>query len=276
MPEGLEAEIWREALDVVVGRRVADVSVDERVADPGVHAAVGERIESVRRRGKVVLLDTSGPVLALRFGMTGRLVVDGVAPIETLAYASAADRPEWDRLRIRTEPAAASGAVAIRLNDPRRLGRVEVDPDLGRLGPDVLDVSRRELADALRRRSAPVKAALMNQEVVSGLGNLCADEVLFASGIAPSRRADRLDPSDVSALHRAIRRRLPAMLDAGGSTAGVLDPVRRRDLPPCPRRGCGGRLEARRIGGRTTVWCPEHQPPEPSGAAVDAPPVADC
>jgi len=259
MPEGLEAEIWRSAAEPLVGRNIERVEFDTRVADSGLADLEGERIEGVRRHGKVLVVDTSGPSIGLRFGMTGRLVVDGVAAIDRLEYASSRDHPEWDRIRVWTTPHPGPEVPALRMNDPRRLGRVEIDPDLSRLGPDALRLSVGELADALGGRRTATKSALMNQEVVAGLGNLCVDEVLFAAGLAPTSPVDQLGADDVRHLHRAMRRRLPAMLRRGGSTHGVLDPVRRRNLGPCPARGCGGYLRSGKVGGRTTVWCDTHQ-----------------
>ncbi len=257
MPEGLEAEIWRQALDTVVGRRIERVWVDERVAAPDLAAVVeGSQVDGVRRRGKVVLVDTTAATIGLHFGMTGRVVVDGRAPIDRLEYASGADRPEWDRLRVVTAP-GVDGFPAIRMNDPRRLGRVSLDPDLSRLGPDLFGLTADTLGMRLARRRIAVKSALLDQAVVAGLGNMCADEVLWWSGIDPRRPADSLTRSEVVALAAAIRRRLPIMLRRGGSHTGVLDPAVRSSCPPCARDGVA--LWRTAIGGRTAVWCPRHQ-----------------
>lgn len=261
MPEGLEAEIWREAASALVGRTITQAASDERVVDPQIVETVGEVIVGVRRHGKVLLIDTTGPTIGLRFGMTGRLVVDGAAPIDRLEYASGQDRAAWDRLRLWTVAAAdgADDVPAIRLNDPRRLGRVDIDPDLSALGPDMFDLDLPRLRAALRARRAGLKVTLMNQHVVAGLGNLCVDEVLFAAGLDPRLTVDRLTDDETASLLRAMRRRLPRMLRAGGSTHGSLGPEVRGRLGACPRRGCGGSLDRLQLGGRTTVWCPAHQ-----------------
>ncbi len=257
MPEGLEAEIWRRSMQPIVGRRIERVEADERTVPDGfADAVVGERITEVGRAGKVVLVYTSGPTIGLHLGMTGRIVVDGAAPIEQLEYASAADRREWDRLLVRT---SGSRDPAIRMNDPRRLGRTSLDADLRHLGTDLLAPDRHELEVSLARRRTALKAALMNQTVVAGLGNLCTDEVLFVAGLAPDRAANSLGGVDLDELVSAMRRALPAMLDRGGSTEGTIDPDRRRQLGACPRSGCGGELRRSTVGGRTTVWCPTHQ-----------------
>lgn len=265
MPEGLEAEIWRRSAEPLVGRTIGAVWCDERVAPPGVAAALlGEVIRAVRRCGKVLLVDTDGPSLGLHFGMTGRLVVDGRAPIERLEYASGADRPEWDRLRLDTAPRAATpraagraAGTALRMNDPRRLGRISLDPDLSHLGPDLFTVTVAHLRDGLIHRRIAVKTALLDQRVVAGLGNLCADEVLFWAGIAPTRRSDALAGPDLERIVEACHHRLKSMLVAGGSTHGALSPDVRAAVGVCPLDGAP--LQRASINGRTAIWCATHQ-----------------
>jgi formamidopyrimidine-DNA glycosylase len=257
MPEGLEAEIWRAELEPLVGRLVTAVWVDERVAPDGFVAAVtGTAVTGVRRRGKVVLIDTDGPTIGLHLGMTGRLVVDGRAAIDKLEYASGRDDPTWDRLRLSTA-AAPRGTPGVRLNDPRRLGRVSLDPDLSHLGVDFGAVTPRRLAAALAPRRRAIKPVLLDQTVVAGLGNMCADEVLWWAGIAPHRATDMLTGVEIERLAGAIRRRMAVMLRRGGSSTGTLSPAVRAQCPPCSRDGSPLRRET--IAGRTAVWCPTHQ-----------------
>ncbi|MGA9278070.1 DNA-formamidopyrimidine glycosylase family protein, partial [Ilumatobacter sp.] len=145
MPEGLEAEIWTRSAQSLVGRTIRRVWCDQRVApNDFTEILPGAAIEAVRRRGKVVVVDTDGPSFGLHFGMTGRLEIDGSAPIERLEYASGADRAEWDRLRLWSDPAGDPGRPALRMNDPRRLGRLSLDPDLSHLGADLLTLTSDE------------------------------------------------------------------------------------------------------------------------------------
>ncbi|HYN31277.1 MAG TPA: DNA-formamidopyrimidine glycosylase family protein [Ilumatobacteraceae bacterium] len=254
MPEGLEAEIWRSAIEVIVGRTIETAWVDERVAAPGFGAAITDTtITGVRRAGKIVLVDTDGPTIGLHFGMTGRVVIDGAAPIARLQYASARDDPEWDRLRV-----FAGGEIpAIRFNDPRRLGRLSLDPDVSALGVDFTSVTGIRLARAIAGRRSAIKTVLLDQTVIAGLGNLCADEVLWWAGVDPRRTADTLDTAEVDRLANTIRRRLAIMLRRGGSHRGTLSPAVRARCPPCDRDGEPLRRET--IGGRTAVWCSRHQ-----------------
>jgi len=255
VPEGLEAEIWRQELALTVGRTIIDVWVDERVAPPSfVDLVAAVTITGIRRSGKVVLIDTDGPTIGLHFGMTGRVIVDGEARIEQLEYASGLDRPEWDRLRLFT---AGNFAPAVRLNDPRRLGHISIDPDLSHLGTDIFDLTARSLGEALGQRRTAVKTALLNPRVVAGLGNLCVDEVLWWAGISPHRPANSLDSIEAELLADVTHRRLRIMLQRGGSTMGTLSPEVRRTCPACERDGSP--LQRDRICGRTSVWCPGHQ-----------------
>jgi formamidopyrimidine-DNA glycosylase len=258
MPEGLEAEIWRRSLEGLVGSTITKVWADERSADPDVMSMLpGSVISRIDRLGKIVLIATDGPTVGLHFGMTGRVEVYGVAPIERLEYASGRDLAEWDRLRVWADDACTSGPPALRLNDPRRLGKVSIDPDLTHLGVDVFAIDRSSMQQATASRRSPIKSLLLNQSAIAGLGNLCADEVLWWSGIAPQRPSDSLTQSERSALVTAIRRRMPIMLRRGGSTTGSLSPEVRSAAGPCPRDGAT--LERTKIGGRTAVWCPDHQ-----------------
>jgi len=255
VPEGLEAEIYRRAAERVVGRAVAAVEVDDRQAMAGElrHALPGRTVMSARRCGKLVVLDLDDTVaLGLHFGMTGRLIVDGFAPIDELVYASGRDDPAWNRLVL-----TFTDGTLLRVNDPRRWAAFTLDPDVERLGPDFLDLSADLLGERLRGRRAAVKTLLLDQTIVAGFGNLCIDEVLFQAGVAPGASVAELTHGQLGEIAAAARRHLPAMLERGGSHTGVLTPVLRALLPPCPRDGAP--LQRSTVGGRTTVWCPVHQ-----------------
>jgi formamidopyrimidine-DNA glycosylase len=265
MPEGLEAEIYRRHAERALGRTIVRVEVDpiQPMATALAATLPGLRFTAARRHGKLVLLDTAGsdgdgPTLGLHFGMTGRLVVDGGAAIDRLEYASGRDDPAWDRFVVELAPSDARGEPGIvRVNDPRRWARFDLDPDEGRLGPDFLSVARDELAHRLAGRRAALKAVLLDQSVVAGFGNLCIDEILWQASLAPTRPAGSLTDEEVDVLLAAMREHLPAMLARGGSHRGTISPEVRAALPPCPRDGSA--LARTTVGGRTTVWCPVHQ-----------------
>jgi formamidopyrimidine-DNA glycosylase len=263
MPEGLEAEIYRRAAETVVGRKIATVVVDDRqeMAAELRRALPGRRVVTARRHGKHVVLDLDdGHGLGLHFGMTGRLIVDGRAAIDTLEYASGRDDPAWDRLVLTFRgPCRDRGGdgSALRINDPRRWAVFRLDPELSRLGIDIFDLTTERLAPLLERRRAAIKTVLLDQSVVAGFGNMCVDEVLWQAGISPLASANSLDSGVVARLIAAGAEHLPAMLARGGSHTGTIEPGVRASLPPCPRDGAPLRRDT--VGGRTTVWCPVHQ-----------------
>jgi formamidopyrimidine-DNA glycosylase len=254
VPEVLEVELTRRAAGAFIGRTFAAVErTDPLVVDDGVDAEVpGSQVVGVDRLGKLLLLCTDGPVVGVHFGMTGRLLVDDEAAIDRLAYSGSSRDPVWDRWAVRLD----DGRL-VRLHDPRRLGRVRLDPDLSRLGPDALTLRRVDLAAALAGRRAPLKAVLLDQGAVAGLGNLLVDEILWWASLDPRRPGGLLPPDEIDGLQRTIRRRLPIMLRRGGSHTGTLSPAVRSSGGHCPRDGA--ELARVTVGGRTTVWCPSHQ-----------------
>jgi formamidopyrimidine-DNA glycosylase len=278
VPELVEVEYYRRLAERSLGRRIAVVDAPDAwylkrgtTADSLAAALIGRSFSAARRIGKLLLLDTTvewqridvestppgseitpgGPTLGLRFGMTGRLVVDGSAGIDHLAYASTRPVPAWDRLTL----GFADGG-ALRLTDARRLGGVELDPDEDHLGPDALTVGPAALRLLLSRSRAPLKARLMDQGGVAGIGNLICDETLWRASLDPARPANSLSPAEIRRLHRHLRATMADLLERGGSHTGDLQVARVRGAT-CPRDGA--QLERRTIGGRTSYSCPRHQ-----------------
>jgi formamidopyrimidine-DNA glycosylase len=183
--------------------------------------------------------------------MTGRLLVDGAAAIGRLEYSSDRDESAWDRFVLHF-----AGGGDLRLRDPRRLGGVELDPDEARLGHDAMTITPAQLRDALAGSTAPLKARLLDQQRIAGVGNLLADEILWRAGLDPARPAGSLSPAELRRLHRHVRRGLDGLMRRGGSHTGDLQIARVRG-GHCPREGTP--LQRRTIGGRTTYSCPAHQ-----------------
>jgi formamidopyrimidine-DNA glycosylase len=259
VPEGLEIEYYRRLAERGLHRPIATVEApDDWYLKRGLTAPVvrellvGRAFTAARRRGKLLILDLDdGGVLGLRFGMTGKLEVDERHAVEALWYSSIREDPAWIRFAVLF---ADGGTLAVR--DPRRLGGVEVDPDEEELGPDALSVTPAQLRAALAGSEAPLKARLMDQRRLAGLGNLLVDEILWRSSLDPARPAGGLDAAEQRRLHRHVRRTLDELLERGGSHTGDLMPARARGTS-CPR--CGATLARRTIGGRTTYSCTEHQ-----------------
>ena len=260
VPELPELERYRKLAERALARPVVAVDAHDawilkRGLDAGTVTAAlcGRQFTAARRHGKLLVLDADGgaPSLGLRFGMTGRLLVDDVDGVGALQHAPSAIERRWDRFAL----SFADGGH-LRLQDPRRLGGVELDPDEGRLGADALTITERQLAGALAGSAVALKARLMDQHRIAGVGNLIADEVLWRAGLSPVRPSASLDAREVRVLHRSLRSSLRLLLRRGGAHTGDLNPERRRG-GHCPRDGTV--LVRATVGGRTTWWCAHHQ-----------------
>jgi len=222
----------------------------------------GRTVSKIARRGKriVVTLD-DGNAFYVHLGMTGQLkiVTNAVAPIEPHTHFIAD---------------LTSGAQ-LRFRDPRRFGGIfwlgrEASPGDARMGPEPLTMTSVQLAAKLSRTKRAVKNALMDQNVVAGLGNIYVDESLFAAGIHPLKRADRLKPDEITRLNKAIKLTLKRAIrhrgstlrdyvDADGGRGGfqALHRVYAREGEPC--RTCDAPLKRIVLGGRSTHFCPNCQ-----------------
>jgi formamidopyrimidine-DNA glycosylase len=247
MPELPEAERARRQLERVVDRKI--VAVDDRDTyvcrphQPGeiASALVGHRFVSAHRRGKFLWMETAeGPTLGLHLGMAG-----------SIALEAPGDKPIWDRFTVEFEDGSRFA-----LRDRRRLGRAVLEPDFSHVGPDAAEVGRDEFRMRVGRGSAPLKARLLDQGVISGVGNLLADEILWRARISPRRPAGELAPDELDSLRRTVRAAMRDAIRNGGAHTGHI--IRHRERGGlCPR--CGIELERATIGGRTTFWCPSCQ-----------------
>src|SRR5262245_40007447 len=267
VPELLEVELYRRQAEAVVGRTIAAVDAPDawyvKGGEPAelVDALSGRTVTDVRRQGKLLVLDLDdGARLGLRFGMTGRLLVDGSASIDRLEYSSIREEPAWERFTLRFDDGGD-----LRMVDPRRLGGVSLDPDESVLGPDALTLTATTLSAALGRSTAPLKARLMDQARIAGIGNLLADEILWRAGLRPAPPggslvavgpAGSLSEVEQSGLAEAIATTLAELSERGGSHTGDLRAGVVAD-GHCPLDGA--ELQRRTIGGRTTWSCPLHQ-----------------
>ena len=258
MPEVLEVELYRRLAETTVGRRVTGV-VD---TDPIVMSSAGDfqsmigcTIDGVHRHGKVLSLVISqhSHVVNLHFGMTGRLIVDGQAALESLVYG-ASDNDRWIRFGLRFD------GGHLMMSDPRRFSRVRwgnIDAPT-ELGPDVFAVAVDDFVARLELRPrSSLKAVLLDQRVVAGLGNMLVDEILLRAGLDPRCRVESLGRSGLVTVHEVMVEVLPELLARGGSHAGHLASSLRRPGAPCPLDGAP--LVKMTVGGRTTFACLEHQ-----------------
>src|SRR4051812_11494924 len=207
MPELPEAERARQTLEAVLGRRIA--AVDDRDTyvcrphQPGeiASALVGHEFVSAHRRGKFLWLETGdGPTLGLHLGMAGRIALE--AP---------EDRPLWDRFTVEFDD---GGRFALR--DRRRLGRAVLDPDHSHVGPDAAGVSAEDFRRRIGAGSTPLKARLLDQKAISGVGNLLADQALWQARLDPRRRTSSLSALDLDRLRRELRAAVRSAIRQGG------------------------------------------------------------
>jgi formamidopyrimidine-DNA glycosylase len=256
VPELPDVEHFRRTFArASVGRRVEEVVV----TDPGIlrnvsapelhHALRGHRFEDPERRGKWLIARTDGPALLLHFGMTG----------DVLWASDATGRHPHDRVILVLD------LGEIRYRNMRKLGGVwlasgpaEVDEFLARLGPDALSVKRTEFLERMGSRRGRVKAALLDQSFLAGVGNLLADEALWRARIHPTRRIEDLSVDERAALFRELRSVIRHMVDdypEGFRTRWTS--ARGRPAARCPR--CRTELTRTVVGGRTTYVCPSCQ-----------------
>ncbi len=270
MPELPEVETTRRGIEpYVVGRTVARLVVRNprlrwRVTPKLVREFSGQTIRTVTRRGKYLLLATDNGTAILHLGMSGSLRI--------VPCTQAAEN--HDHVDI-----ALDNGDCLRLRDPRRFGALlwtRDDPQkhklLRDLGPEPLspDFSGDYLFEKSRGRKRAIRDFLLDGQIVSGIGNIYANEALFAAGLRPMRAAGRINRARYGRLAEAIRKTLGRALKAGGTTLrdfrnGHGEPgyfqlslnVYGREGEPC--RACRTPIKARRLGQRSAFFCPKCQ-----------------
>lgn len=269
MPELPEVETVARGLLTLVGRTFtgARVAWPRTIAYPGIaefkKKIVGRRVVSVGRRGKYVVIGLDRGYLLIHLKMSGRL---RIAPASVPPDKHAHTLFDLDNDR------------QLRFHDTRKFGRVYLvdDPEqvTARLGPEPLseEFTLDDFRQRLARRSGRLKSLLMNQHFLAGVGNIYADEALFAARLHPLRKADSLSPAEQARLYQAIRSVLNKAIASRGTTlddGGYRDAagqkgayqeqiaVYGRQGGACPT--CQTPIERMRIGGRSSHFCPQCQ-----------------
>ncbi|HWC80427.1 MAG TPA: DNA-formamidopyrimidine glycosylase family protein [Pseudonocardiaceae bacterium] len=271
MPELPEVESARSVIErAALNRRIVDVDDSDsyvcRPHSPGqIRAAlIGRTLRAAHRRGKSLWCDTSpsadsdaaGPVLGVHLGMSGKIVIadsDGVE-VDGGDYWERGRQPgdhRWSRFALTFDDGGR-----MLLIDPRRLGRIQLDPAVELLGPDAATVRPAEFRAAISRGSAPIKARLLDQRAIAGIGNLLADEILWRARINPAHPVDELSAQEVDRLQRATRRAVSDALRDGGVHELSIIPFRKAGAQ-CPRDHSP--MVRGKVGGRTTWWCSTEQ-----------------
>jgi formamidopyrimidine-DNA glycosylase len=265
MPELPEVEtVVRDLRPSLSGRRIERVELGRRQvlkSPPRKIAGIleGARVESIERWGKHIVLRVTNGWWRIHLGMSGRLVVQP------------ASEP---RLKHTHGVFTLDNGSELRFTDPRMFGAIEVSRDLPaplrKLGPEPLEISRAEFVAALRRRRARLKALLLDQTFVRGVGNIYADESLFRARLHPKAIGARVTAVRAAALHKALQKVLRQAIDGRGSSvrdyvdgrgeAGRFQfehLVYGRAGEKCTR--CRTILRGTVVAGRTTCYCPECQ-----------------
>jgi formamidopyrimidine-DNA glycosylase len=290
VPELPEVEVTRRRIaPLLVGRRIRALHTTRDsylfLTPPARlrRALSGRTVQELGRRGKYLVgrLD-EGSRLVIHLGMTGQLFGGDARSVRLLsAAARAALAPEQQRdfrpdahthLRFDFD----DGGPCVYLRDVRKFGKVLLLADgerharLERLGMDALEVEGERLFAAARGRRAAIKALLLDQSVVTGVGNIYADEALFRAGVRPARPAGRVTRRECAALARGIRAVLERSIETGGSSiSDYVDPEGRdgryqderrvyaRTGEPC--LACGTRVRRTVVAQRGTHYCPRCQ-----------------
>ena len=269
MPELPEVEtIKNELIPHVVGHRITGIDllwkgiVRQPPPEEFCSRLAGQKVTGVQRRGKYLIFTLGHGVWILHLKMSGSLLV----------------KPAWDKPDKYTRAIFhLNQGTGLYFRDVRKLGVMWLVQDeneiVGKLGPEPLEdaFTPQVLADILSRRSAPIKALLCDQEAIAGIGNMYADEALFAARINPLRRGGSLSREEIERLHHAIKEvLLTAIGNKGASILNYYRPggelgsahfdfkvAHRRD-EPCPV--CGTPIERIAIRNRGTYFCPKCQP----------------
>lgn len=259
MPELPDVEGFRRRFErLAKGRVVQRATVEARgrmLLAPAAQIRAtleGQRLATTARIGKWMFAKAGGEGwLVLHFGMTG-----DIEPI-----AEGEDEPRYARLTLDLR-----GGEGLAFTDPRRFGRIGVteSPEAFAkehdLGPDAMVIPERAFRTALAARRTSVKAVLLDQSVLAGVGNLWADEALWQAKIHPATGADDLSDADARRLFRVLRAALTRAMKKPGDYDALPRTFfmsHRRAGGTCPR--CGTRLARGTVAGRTTFWCPKEQ-----------------
>ena len=252
--------VVRTLRPLIVGRRILNAEFGQLRILRGLpvetaRALAGQKIKAIERHGKFIAIRLERGYLTVHLGMTGKLLVN-------------ADRTKW------THAIFTLDRGVMIYDDPRQFGRIEYGLELpervAALGPEPLEVSFDEFARRLKERRSPIKAVLLNQAVVRGVGNIYADEALFRAGIRPRTAAASLRRDRVEKLYHAMREVLADAIESrGSSVSNYVDAegrkgsfqlshrVYRRTGEPCVT--CGGKIKRIVLAQRGTHYCPKCQ-----------------
>ncbi len=259
MPELPDVEVYRRYLDATArGKKITGVEIQTAKIISGRSQKefrdrlTGRTLGTTRRRGKYLFARLEGDGwLGWHFGMTGELKY----------FRDPDDEPDHTRMLLVFDNGYRLAYISVRL-----LGKVALTETIEKfagdhnLGPDALELEAADFAAILEKKQGSLKAALMNQKDLSGIGNVYSDEILFQTGLHPKSEPRKLDRETVKRLHRTMRRVLRTAIrnkaDPKKFPRGYLT-GKREEGEDCPR--CGGKIERLKISGRSAYYCPRCQ-----------------
>ena len=257
MPELPEVEsVVRSLRPHLPGRRIVSAQFSSRFVTPGNRKLLAKRfaertIVSIARRGKFIVMQLDQGTLTVHLGMTGRLVIDAPATKHTYGLFT-----------------LDTGTLVY--TDSRQFGRIYWNHNLARLGPEPMEIGLEEFRARMKKRKTGIKALLLNQTFLAGMGNIYVDETLFAARIHPLAMASKLSAARVAALHQHMREILGAAITQGGSSISdyvdgqgnrgwfqLQHHAYGREGEPCTV--CGTPLRKITVAQRGTHYCPRCQ-----------------
>jgi formamidopyrimidine-DNA glycosylase len=262
VPELPEVEtVVRSLAPHLPGRAIVAARFTSKFVTPGNRAKLarqlaGRTILSIRRRGKFILMQLDRGTLVVHLGMTGQLLLDSAEPAD------------------HTYGVFSLSEGILHYRDPRQFGRIEFHADnqtrAHKLGPEPLEVSFEDFRAHLRDRKTSIKALLLNQKFLAGVGNIYADEALFLAGIHPLTIASRISAPRAAKLHQVIREVLTLAIEHRGSSISdyvdadgnrgdfqMLHRVYGREAEPCVN--CSTPIRKIVVAARGTHFCPACQ-----------------
>jgi len=270
MPELPEVETIRRDLSILIGSPLKAIIVyDEayleknEITPKELKTLEGQKLLQLSRKGKFLFFHFSKHIFGFHLGLTGSLIL--------LAVENPLDKFKHKVLSLNFHD------MSLLFSDMRKFGRLFLFDEeksfqdfLINIGHDALEIGFSEFKEALRSLSKPIKSALLDQKVISGIGNIYADEILFRAGINPLRPASSLSDEELKKLYQTMKEVLHLAIRLRGSTikdyvdglgrAGMFQTkhlVYQKYGKPCPR--CGEPIEKIKVAGRTTNHCPKCQ-----------------
>ncbi len=286
MPELPEVETIAQGLGkAIVGKRIKEIhticpDVVKQNSRLFKKEILRRKIKGVRRRGKYLLIDLSREkTILVHLGMTGGFLFVRSADLPHKPSGRPWSESEFDDKHDHLIFRFYGSDEQLRYNDLRKFGKLKVFntakertiPELKKLGPEALEIKFSEFIEIFRRRKGRIKSALLNQQIIAGLGNIYADESLFEAKINPAQRVDLLSENKLRGLHKAIKKILLKAIRAGGSSIEnycniegeigsfqLQHKVYGREGGSCKR--CGAKIKRVKINQRSSYFCPRCQP----------------